>query len=136
MNSLVLRTAISFLLPLLMLFSWYLLIRGHNEPGGGFVGGLVAAAAITVYALAHGLDAARRVLSVDPRTLIAAGLAVAFAAGLLGMILAGAPFLTGVWATFEVPGIGKLGTPLMFDIGVYLLVSGVSLLIVFVLMEP
>lgn len=136
MNSLVLRTAIRFLLPLLMLFSWYLLIRGHNEPGGGFVGGLVAAAAITVYALAHGLGAARTVLAVDPRTLIAAGLAVAFAAGLLGVMLAGAPFLTGVWATFEVPGIGKLGTPLLFDIGVYLLVSGMSLLIVFVLMEP
>ncbi|HMN02746.1 MAG TPA: MnhB domain-containing protein, partial [Geobacter anodireducens] len=66
MQSLFLATAVRLLLPLLLLFSLFLLLRGHNEPGGGFVGGLVAAAAFALHALAHGVAAARRVLRVEP----------------------------------------------------------------------
>jgi L-alanine-DL-glutamate epimerase-like enolase superfamily enzyme len=56
MNSLILRTAARYLLPLLILFSIFLLFRGHNEPGGGFVAGLVAAAAFALYALAADVE--------------------------------------------------------------------------------
>lgn len=134
MQSLLLATAVRLLLPLLLLFSLFLLLRGHNEPGGGFVGGLVAAAAFVLHALAHGVAGARRVLRVEPRYLVAAGLLTALASGLLSLAL-GLPFLTGLWSAVPVPVIGHGGTPLLFDAGVYLVVAGMVLMIVFSLME-
>ncbi len=128
-DSLILRTTTRVLMPLLLLFSFFELLRGHNEPGGGFVGGLLAAGGICLYMLAHGVDGARRVLRVDPRTLIGAGLLLALAAGLVP-VFRGDPFLTGVWAEGKVPGIGKVSTVLLFDIGVYLVVAGTTLLMV------
>ncbi len=120
MNSLIL-TAVSRLVGLLMLiFSIYLLLRGHNEPGGGFVGGLVAASAVALVAMANGARAARRALLVEPRVLIIAGLVTAVVAGLLAAF-AGEPFLTGLWQV--IAGL-PLGTPLLFDVGVYLTVFG------------
>ena len=86
----------------------FLLMRGHNEPGGGFVGGLVAASAIALYALAAGVDAARKLLRVDVRALMGAGLALAVGAGLLAF-LAQMPFLTGQWPGWQVPVINYAG---------------------------
>jgi multicomponent Na+:H+ antiporter subunit B len=136
MNSLILGTATRFLLTLLLTFSVFLLLRGHNEPGGGFVGGLVAAAAFALYALAFDPTSARRALRIDPRTLIAVGLLLAVASGLVGLAL-GQPFLTGEWAEVHLPGLPALdlGTPLFFDIGVYLVVVGVTLTIILALAE-
>lgn len=134
MNSLILSTAARLLLPLMLLFSVFLLLRGHNEPGGGFVGGLVAAAAFALYAVAYGVAASRRALSVDPRALIGVGLLVALCSGLLGP-MRGLPFMTGLWREREVAALGKVGTPLLFDTGVYLVVFGAALLIVFTLAE-
>ena len=74
MTSLILSTAARYLLPLLLLFSFFILIRGHNEPGGGFIGGLVAAAAFALNAIAFDVGSTRRTLRIDPRTLIPAGL--------------------------------------------------------------
>ena len=62
----ILSTATRYLLPLLLMFSIFLLLRGHNEPGGGFVGGLVAGAALALYAMALGLPSARQVLGIEP----------------------------------------------------------------------
>jgi len=134
MTSLILSTATRYLLPLLLLFSFFLLLRGHNDPGGGFAGGLVAAAAFALYAIAHGVAAARRVLPATPQTLIGGGLLVAVSSGLLPVLL-GQPFMTGLWDKRSVPVIGKLGTPLLFDLGVYLVVIGITLLIIFSLAE-
>lgn len=136
MRGVILNTATAYLLPLLLLFSVFLLLRGHNEPGGGFAGGLVAAAGFALLATGAGVDAARRALRVDPRTLIAAGLVVALASGLPGLLEGGA-FLAGVWWTLELPDGGSfyLGTPLLFDVGVYLAVTGTVLAIVFALEE-
>lgn len=131
--SVILVTATRYLLPLLLLFSFFLLLRGHNEPGGGFVGGLVAAAALALYALATSVAEAQRVLRIELRTLIGIGLLTAVAAGLIGL-MGGMPFLTGVWSSQPVPAIGKVGTPLLFDVGVYLVVIGVTLKILFTLM--
>ena len=126
MNSLIFRTVSRFLVCLMLLFSVFLLLRGHNEPGGGFIGGLVAAAGIIVYGLADGPAAVRDMIRVDPRALAMAGLLMALIAGLMAAF-AGAPFLTGLWtfigATADDKGLG-LGTPLIFDIGVYLVVIG------------
>jgi multicomponent Na+:H+ antiporter subunit B len=134
MFSLILATAARGLLPLLLLFSLFLLLRGHNEPGGGFVGGLSAASAFALYALTHGVPAARRLLVVDSRSLAAAGLLVALTAGGLGLS-SGKPLLTGLWLETPLPVLGKVGTPILFDAGVFLLVVGVVLTILFPLLE-
>lgn len=136
MDSLILRSAARLLLPLLLLFSIFLLLRGHNEPGGGFSGGLVAAAAFALLTIATDVPTTRRTLHISPRIFMGAGLLVAVASGAVGLIGGGA-FLTGLWTELPLPGGAKLavGTPLLFDIGVYLVVIGVVLTIVLSLME-
>jgi multicomponent Na+:H+ antiporter subunit A len=130
--SVVLQTGARLLLTLLLLTSLFMLWRGHNEPGGGFIGGLFAASAVVLYLLAFGRTATKRLLRVPPRLGLGAGLAVAVASGLMGTLLAGAPFLTGQWTTL---GGLKLGTPLLFDVGVFLVVVGFTLTIVLALEE-
>jgi len=135
-NSLILRVATRFMLPLLLMFSVFLLLRGHHEPGGGFSGGLIAASAFVLYAFAFGVPEAQRALLVDPRRLVGAGLLVAAGSGSLAL-LGGRPWMTGLWAEVVVPGFGTLavGTPLVFDLGVYLVVIGVTLSIILPLAE-
>ena len=135
-NSVIVRVTARVLLPLLLLFSVFLFMRGHNEPGGGFVGGLVAAAAWSLYAIAYTPAAARRALRVDPLQFIGVGLLLALAAGLLGLLETGA-FLTALWTEVYVPGLGlvPLGTPILFDLGVYLVVLGVTLTMILSLAE-
>lgn len=136
MRSLILRTATRFLLPLLMLYSVLLLLRGHHEPGGGFVGGLIVAAALGLGALAYDAPTARKVLRIDPGYLIGIGLLTAMSAGVTAMFM-GKPFLTAIWIAFDLPGLGhfELGTPVFFDIGVYLTVIGVVSVILLTLVE-
>ena len=124
------RTAARLLMPLLLVFSVFLLLRGHNEPGGGFVGGLVAAAAFALYAIAFGVQRARQALLVRPLTLLGAGLLIALLSG-VPAVVRGQPFLTALWA----PGALPLGTPAMFDVGVFLVVAGVVLMMIFTLAE-
>lgn len=136
MSSLILTTATRLVTPLLLVFSVFLLLRGHNEPGGGFVGGLVAAAAFALHAIAFGTAAARRLLRVDPRALIASGLGLALASGLVSVARdPRSPFMTGTWFAAKLPVVGKVGTPVFFDTGVYVLVVGVTLTIVLALAE-
>jgi len=136
MNSLILRTAARYLIELLLLFSLFLLLRGHNEPGGGFVGGLTAAAAFVLYTMAFDVQSARALLGVEPHVLMGVGLLLALASGLVGPLF-GEPFLTGEWFKWNVLGAFELelGTPLFFDVGVYLVVLGITLLITFSLFE-
>ena len=126
MNSLIFSTISRLLVGLMLLFSVFLLWRGHNEPGGGFIGGLVAAAGIIVYGLAEGPIMMRKLLRVNPRTLVLIGLLTAVLAGVLPLLQDSA-FLTGMWIFFGATETEKglaLGTPLIFDIGVYLVVVG------------
>ncbi|GAB4338222.1 MAG: Na+/H+ antiporter subunit B [Candidatus Abyssubacteria bacterium] len=134
MGSLILNTAARYLLPLLLVLSAYLLLHGHNEPGGGFVGGLVAAAAFALYTIAYGVGEARRVLRVDPKFLVGLGLLAALLSGCIAL-LSRKPFLTGVWSELGLPLEWKFGTPQLFDMGVYLVVIGVTLTIIFTLAE-
>jgi multicomponent Na+:H+ antiporter subunit A len=129
-TSLILRTAVRLLMPLLLLFALFLLLRGHNEPGGGFVAGLVAAAAFALYAIAYGVERAQKALVVEPLTLLGAGLSIALASG-VPAVLRGQPFLTAQWAL----GPLALGTPAIFDIGVFLVVAGVVLMMIFSLAQ-
>jgi multicomponent Na+:H+ antiporter subunit B len=130
----VLRSGARFLFPLVLLFSVFLLVRGHNEPGGGFVGGLAAGTGFALVLLSEGLDTARRLLRVDPLGLVAAGLLVALASG-LPPLLAGGAYMAGRWLKAPLPVVGKLGSPLVFDLGVYLVVLGTAAAILFALAE-
>lgn len=132
--SVILSTAIRYMLPLMLIFSIFIMLRGHHEPGGGFIGGLVAAAAFALYAFTNRLDEVRRALRVEPRTLIGIGLLVAVSSATLSLF-GGLPFMTGLWYHDPLPVLGKVGTPVMFDVGVFIVVVGVTLLIIFSLIE-
>ena len=134
MKSLILQTASRYLMVLLVLFSVFMLFRGHNEPGGGFVGGLLIAGAFALYALAYQAKAARHLLRFDPRTIIGVGLVTAVGSG-LAAVFYGQPFLTGQWLPYSIPFLGKLGTVFFFDLGVYLVVLGTTLLVLLTLQE-
>ena len=134
MKSLILQTASRYLIVLLVIFSVFILLRGHNEPGGGFVGGLLIAGAFALYGLAYEPKAARRLLRLDPRTIIGVGLVTAAGSG-LAAVWHGQPFLTGQWLPYPIPFLGKLGTVFFFDLGVYLVVLGTTLLVLFTLEE-
>lgn len=136
MNSPILRSSVRLFFPLLLMFSVIVLLRGHNEPGGGFIGGLIAAAGLSLYSMAFSPAGVRRFLRFDLHYIVALGLAVAAASGLPALAL-GDPYFTALWATLDIPFIGelKLGTPLAFDIGVYLVVVGITMMMVLTLAE-
>lgn len=133
-DSIVLRTVSKMLLPLLLLLSLFMLIRGHNLPGGGFIGGLLASAGIILQIVAFGPAYTRRAIRVDYLKLAAFGVAFAAIWGFLGLFN-GLPYMTAYWIPDPIPGIGKIGTPVLFDIGVYLTVIGVTTQIAMVLAE-
>lgn len=135
MRSLIFRTSAVFLLPALVVFSIVVLLRGHNEPGGGFVGGLVAASAFSLYALAYTVGEARRKLPLSLPMILGLGLACALLSGAPGALMGNAWF-TGVWPK-AIPTFGgvKIGTVLLFDIGVYLTVLAVTCMMIFSLAE-
>jgi multicomponent Na+:H+ antiporter subunit B len=129
-SSLVLRTTTRWLAPAMLVCSAWLLLRGHDAPGGGFVGGLVGVAAFLLNAFAEGPAAARARLRLAPQTILAVGLLVAIAAAAVGP-LSGRAWMEGLWWEHDVLGVPVvLGTPLMFDTGVYLVVAGSGLAIV------
>ena len=136
MTSLILRTSARLMFPLLLLFSIFLMLRGHNAPGGGFAGGLFAAAAFAMQAIAESPAAAKRALRVDPHLLIGIGLLLALASGVWSLAYE-RPFLTGLW--FDLHWVGEggitLGSPLLFDLGVYLAVVGVTTMVILALAE-
>lgn len=128
MRSLILETATRFLAPLLILFSLFLLSRGHHESGGGFAGGLLASIAFALHLFASDPKAGRKVLPVDPHVLIGAGLLVAFVSGAIPLF-GGLPLFTGLWIPPASGTTPHYGSPLLFDIGVYLVVAGITVLI-------
>jgi multicomponent Na+:H+ antiporter subunit B len=135
-SSVILQVAARFLAPLLVLFSIVMLLRGHNNPGGGFIGALIAVIAIALYSLARGVEATRTRMKFNPHALIGIGLAVAIVSGLPAFFF-GQPFMTGYWVSTILPLIGEfnVGTPLLFDVGVYLTVIGVVVTMIFTLSE-
>jgi multicomponent Na+:H+ antiporter subunit B len=134
-QSYIFKTVARFLFFLVNVFAIYLLLRGHNLPGGGFIAGLATAISLILLSLAVGLEDLHRLLRFDPVRLAAAGLAVATLTGVAPMF-SDRPFLEHFNTHLpDVPLIGELhvGTPLVFDIGVYLVVVGIACKIIFVL---
>ena len=131
MNSLILTTGARLLVALFLCFSVYVLLRGHNAPGGGFIGGLIAACGFAILAFAAGVKEARKALKVDPMSIGIAGLICALVSGLMALPLGYEPF-AGIWG--EVAGY-KISSVVLFDIGVYLAVVGAILTLIFALEE-
>lgn len=135
-HSLILRTATRLLVSVILVFSVYLLLRGHNAPGGGFAGALVAGTGFALYTMAEGSASVRRAIRIDPRNFIVFGIALALVSGTIGLF-AGEPFLKGLW--WKIAELnGKqldLGTPLFFDIGVFAIVLGTILTLLLALEE-
>jgi multicomponent Na+:H+ antiporter subunit B len=134
MQSTILKTATNYLLPLLLLFSVYILLRGHYESGGGFVGGLVASIAFVLHSFAYGLTSTKVLLKYPPLSFIPVGLLLAFVSGIVPMFL-GKSYMTGIWSSDPLPVIGLVGSALFFDIGVFVVVIGVTLTILFTISE-
>lgn len=108
-----------------LVLSVYLVFAGHNQPGGGFVGGLVAGAAITLHFVAGGMAEVRALMPVPPWTVVGTGLLVAVTTAVVPLVVGGAVLESGV-AELDLPGLGttKLTSVLVFDIGVYGVVVG------------
>jgi multicomponent Na+:H+ antiporter subunit B len=130
MNSFILQVALRLLFPVILLVSLYVMFRGHNEPGGGFIGGLLAASAIILKTFVNGLEETERLIKVKPLTLIITGLTLAFTSALLPLFF-DLGFFEGLWADFYLPFFGRPGTPMMFDLGVFFVVIGITSKIIF-----
>lgn len=134
MKTIILRTASDYLFPVLLLFSLFILLRGHYLPGGGFVGGLLAAIAFVLDAFANGLKNTKTLLKIHPGFLMPVGLAIAFLSA-ISPLFVDLPIMTGLWASEPIPVIGNIGSALFFDTGVYLVVVGAALTIIFTITE-
>ena len=135
MKSDILKTAADYLLPVLLLFSVFILLRGHYLPGGGFVGGLMASIAFVLHAFAHGMDDTLKFMKYHPAIFIPVGLLTSLGSCVAPLFLAGKPVMTGLWFDTPLPVIGLIGSALFFDIGVYLVVVGATLTILFTISE-
>jgi multicomponent Na+:H+ antiporter subunit B len=123
-RALIAETFMRLLYPLLLLASVWVLLRGHNAPGGGFIGGLLAVAASAAYALVFGAAPALHRLPLQPISLAGCGVLLAMLSG-MPALLQGSPFLTHIWANIPL-GVTQLpiSTVILFDLGVYLCVWG------------
>ena len=127
MSSIILRTANGIVFPLTLLFALYMALKGHNYPGGGFIGGLIAAVGLVLFRMSHGREAMARMMPVHPRVIIAAGLGIATLTGLIPLFF-NKPMLRSIAPYIDL-GVGEpvhLPSALFFDIGVLLVVIGVS----------
>ena len=135
LSSYIFRTVAQFLFFIINLFALYLMLRGHHEPGGGFIAGLATGVSLLLLCLALGLAEMDRHLRFDPLRLAAAGLLLATLTA-LAPALAGHTFLEHFHVHLHgLPLLGDLhvGTPLLFDGGVYLVVVGITAKIILVL---
>lgn len=130
-NDVILRTVSKVVIFIVVAFSWYLFSAGHNEPGGGFIGGLMTAAALVLLSMAFGMDVTRNVIPVQFRKVTAVGLLIALLTG-IGSLVLGVPFLSHTFGHRELPLLGdtELATAVLFDLGVYLAVVGVTMTII------
>ncbi|NGM85245.1 Na+/H+ antiporter subunit A [Paenibacillus sp. 7124] len=130
-NDVILQTMSKVIVIIVITFSTYLFFAGHNHPGGGFIAALMASAALILLAVAFGMETVRRALPVNYRMLTAAGLSIAVLTA-AGSFVFGAPFLSHSFGHFHLPIMGdtELATAVLFDLGVFLAVVGVTMSII------
>ena len=128
MKTLILRVALRILVPLSLVFAVFVFFKGHQTPGGGFVGGLVAAVAMIVFQMGEGRDKLEAVLPFPERLFIAIGLTLALGTGIFALA-GGLPFLTSNFGYIPLPGGAgatfEWATVMFFDAGVFMVVAGV-----------
>jgi multicomponent Na+:H+ antiporter subunit B len=135
MNSVILQMAAKYLKWLLLVFAVLALFRGHNQPGGGFIGGLLAGLAIVYRGFAFNAFQVKEELKDRPEGYIGLGLLLIFLS-FIPSLLRNETLMTGVWTALpDWTGGFKIGTPFLFDIGVFFTVIGVTLLFVFSLTQ-
>ena len=135
MNSIILQIAARYLRILFLIFAVLALLRGHNQPGGGFIGGLLAVLSVVYSSLAYTALQVKNKMKMKPEKYIAFGMICILISAVPG-IIAGNSVMKGVWLKLDTPVLSttlKLGTPLLFDTGVFLTVIGVTLLFFFTL---
>lgn len=130
-NDVIFKTTSRVTVFLILIFSLFLFLAGHNNPGGGFIGGLMTASSLVLLALSFGKGTMGNIVTVDFRKMIAIGLLIAYLTG-LGSLLFDVPFLTHAFDHFHLPILGdvELATAVLFDLGVYLTVVGVTMTII------
>lgn len=130
-NDVILQTVTKVVTFIILAFSVFIFLSGHNDPGGGFIGGLITAAAIVLLLLAFDIETVKKLLPIDFKKLIPIGLMFAILTG-TGSFLFDVPFLSHSFGYFNLPLLGKteLATAVLFDIGVYLVVVGITLTII------
>jgi len=116
---------------MIMTFSIYVLFAGHNNPGGGFIGGLITASALVLLYIAFDLQTVQEVIPVDYKKLAATGVIVSVLTG-VGSLVLDVPFLSQTFKYVELPFLGKteLTTAMIFDLGVYMCVVGTTMTII------
>lgn len=131
MNSIILQTVARVALYVLLILAAFLLFAGHNAPGGGFIAGLLAAAAFILQMLAFDLEYVAKLFPVNPLGVVATGLILAAGVGFVPMLL-GYPFLTSAFTTITVPiiGRGELTSVFFFDLGVFFVVVGAMMTVI------
>jgi len=124
-RSVIVDVTARLILPSALLFALHLLLSGHDRPGGGFVGGLVAGATIALIFVAGGMDDVRSVVPVRPWTILGGGLAVAASVATVPILL-GNPVMDNWKLSMDLPLLGdaKISSALVFDIGVAAVVIG------------
>lgn len=136
-DSFILKGTATLIAIIVQILAVYLFFRGHNLPGGGFIAGVASGIGVLLLVLANGTKTAPRICPFDPLRLCAWGLAVATLAGLPGLVFSNA-FLTQYhYKNTDFPILGSLylGTPLVFDLGVFMVVLGVIIKVTFVLLD-
>ncbi len=136
MNTVIFRTVAPWIAAIMIVFSVFVLLRGHNEPGGGFIGGLIAASSIAIYGIGASVTEVRRAMKIDPLAFAGFGVLLAGGSGLVSAFR-GEPFMTSQWLSFVFGGSDvTLSTPMVFDIGVYFVVFGTISAVALALEEP
>ena len=126
MSSVILRTAVRFILPLTFLYAAYAALKGHNGPGGGFIAGLIASVGLCTYRMSYGDRAFHRLLPIHPRWLMFVGLGLATGVAALPLLF-GQPLLRSASTTLHLGGADvHLVSATAFDLGILLVVVGVA----------
>ncbi len=141
-QTVILRTAVRIIVPLSLILATYIYFKGHQTPGGGFVGGLVLSVGLILHRMSEDEGSLRRMLPVRERTLIGWGLLFAVGTGVVAMVM-GFPFLTSGHTEVHLPaGPGETGvktfhlaSAMTFDLGVVLVVAGVVVGMINTLMD-
>lgn len=133
MKPVLLQLTSTYLKYILYILAIWFLLKGHNSPGGGFIAGLLVSSAFILDMLAYGAPAIKKSMKYNPISLTGMGVFIALLVSLIPVFF-GKPFMQGLWLpTFELPMLGAvhLGTPLLFDLGVFIAVIGFVISVIF-----